>query len=257
VCRYLLLALAVALVLLMVVAAVVVQEYGWPGFLLFLVALAVLAYVARRTFPQLLAYMLTRPLRQMGAGLRGARLVVHSVVPCDPPPSEEWDVDEEMSDDDRPRIADRDRVEEPDADDGIGDDEDDSGPTGPLDWYRIEFTVVPPDGGSSEGRMVQRRGWAPPMITAVGPRPNLGTANPFRGWPPANQFPGNVQHTDIEIWTGSAYEPPPDEAFGEQRLRLRIGVTRDVRTVTITYVHFTDLGEVRLPRIDVSPGPSS
>jgi hypothetical protein len=63
-----------------------------------------------------------------------------------------------------------------------------------------------------------------------------------------------VQHSDIEIWTEDGYQPPAEEVFGEHRLRLRVGVGRDVRAITLTYVHFTNLGEVNLPRIDVTPG---
>jgi hypothetical protein len=260
-CKWILIAIVVAFVLLMAGAALVVQEYGWPGFLAFLVGLVVLAYVLRLGLPRLFMYLVTRPMRQMGAALRGARIVVHSVTPCDPPPAEEWEEDPSDDSDDEDhggrRLTDRrDRDDEEDEDETDEDDEDEDA-TGPLDWYQIELTVVPPDAGSSEGRMVTRPGWTPHLVGAVGPRPPGRPANPFRGWPPADQFPGGVQQHGVEVWTGTDYDDPDDQVYGEQRLRLRVGVTRDVRTVTITYAHFTAIGEVRLPRIDVSPGRGS
>ncbi|MBO0698706.1 MAG: hypothetical protein J2P46_09950 [Zavarzinella sp.] len=253
-CRIVLIIVLVFLILLMAGAALVVQEYGWPGFLAFLAVLVVVAFVLRKGLPFLFGHLLTRPLRQMGAALRGARIVVHSVSPCEPP-RDEWDEDSDDQDDtasDGRRIADRpDRDDEDEDEPDDGEDEDDESPVGPLAWYQIELTVVPPDAGSSEGRMVTRQAWTPPLVGAVGPRPPLRGSNPFRGWPPAEQFPGSVQSVGTEVWTGSAYEPPGESVFGEQRLRLTVGVTRDVRAVTITYAHFTDIGEVPLPRIDL------
>jgi hypothetical protein len=43
------------------------------------------------------------------------------------------------------------------------------------------------------------------------------------------------------------------DVVGEQRLCLRVGVAREVTAVTITYAHFTELGQVPIPRIDVRP----
>jgi hypothetical protein len=248
-CKYILLGLLVLLVTLMVGSALVVQEYGWKGFLVLLAALAVLGYVARKLLPRLFLHLLTRPLRAMGAALRGSRVVVHSVTPCDPPPPEEYD-------DDDPEALEDDAESD---DDGTGDDEvketdEDEEPTGPFDWYLIEFTVVPPGEGSSEGRIVTRQAWTPQMIGAVGPRPPLDRMNPFRGWPPPGQFSADVRNTEPDVWTGSDYEPPGEAVYGEQRLRMRVGVTRAVRAITIVYAQFTDLGVVPLPIIDVSPG---
>jgi len=259
-CKYVLLALVVFLVLLMAGAALVVQEYGWPGFLVFLASLVVVAFVLRTGLPVVFGHLLTRPLRQMGAALRGARIVVHSVAPCEPPPREVWDDGGTDEDDDGDgsdlhgrRTADRHENEDQGQIEDEGEDDDEEAPAGSLDWYQIELTVVPPDAGSSEGRMITRQGWTPHLIGAVGPRPPMRSANPFRGWPAAAQFPGSVESAGTELWTGSEYETPENQVFGEQRLRLRVGVTRDVRAVTITYAHFTDIGEVPLPRIDLPP----
>src|SRR5215210_5251522 len=71
-CKWILIAILVAFVVLMAGAALVVQEYGWPGFLAFLVGLVVLGYVLRLGLPRVFVYFLTRPMRQMGAALRGA-----------------------------------------------------------------------------------------------------------------------------------------------------------------------------------------
>ena len=249
-CKYIALLLLVLLVALMVVAAVVVQEYGWVGFLVLLGVLVLIGYVVRKGTRPLLMYLVSRPLRQWGAALRGGRIVVHSVEPCDPPPPEEYD----------PR-DDPEAIEPEGEWDQIEDDEDEEPveeepeePAGPFDGYQIEFTVVPPSDGSSEGRIMTRRGWSPQLIGAVGPRPALGSTGPFRGWPPPDQFPDTVQGQGAEVWTGTGYADPAEQVFGEQRLRLRIGVTRAVRAVTIVYAQFTELGVVALPRIDVTPG---
>jgi hypothetical protein len=259
-CKYVLIALVVVVVLLMATGALVVQLYGWPGFLVFCGALVLFGYVARKILPRLLFGLMTRSLRQMGAALRGARIAVHSVTPSEAPPPEydsEFDprYDSGSDDGERPAITDRpatDRSSDED-DDGIEDAEVEV--AGPLDWYWIELTVVPPDAGSSEGRIVHRRAWSPQLIGAVGPRPPLRFANAFASWSPLEQFPGSVQHVTTEVWTGTGYETPEEQqVYGELRLRLRVGVTRDVRAVTVTYAQFTDIGEVPLPRIDVSPG---
>jgi hypothetical protein len=258
-CKYVLLALALLLVLLMAGAALVVQEYGWPGFLALLAGLVVLAFALRFAFPWALRRMVAWPLRRMGRPLRGARIVVHAVTPSEAPPREEWagDGSDDYDDGEDPNFGGR-AIGDWDEDDADGDeedagDEDEETPAGPLDWYQIELTVVPPGGGSIEGRMVTRHAWNPYLIGAVGPRPALGSSNPFRGWPPPAQLPDSVHGHEAELWTGSEYGPLESHVFGEQRLRLRVGVTRDVRAVTITYAHFTDIGEVQLPRIDLTP----
>src|SRR5262245_16397372 len=177
-CKYVLLVLLLLLVALMAVAAVVVQEYGWVGFLVLLGALVLFGYAVRKLAPRLFMYLAMRPLRQMGAALRGARIIVHSVTPCDPPPREEYDPD---SCDDAEAIEDDfDAGDESDGE-GVGNEEEQQ--AAPFDWYLIELTVVPPGEASSEGRIVTRRAWAPQMIGAVGPREPLTRMNPFRGWP--------------------------------------------------------------------------
>jgi hypothetical protein len=260
-CKYVLIIVLVVLVLLMAGAALVVQEYGWPGFLGLLTGLIVLAFVLRKGLPPVFMYLITRPMRQMGAALRGARIVVHSVNPCEPPPREGWEEDgTEDRDDDGRRITDgrnRDNETEDEDDEDDEPDDEDCAPAGPVDWYQIELTVVPPDAGPSEGRIVTRRGWTVQLIGAVGDRPPMRSSNPFRGWPPPDQFPWSVEHAPAEVWNGSEYEDPAGPMYGEQRLRLRVGVTRDVRAVTITYAHFTDIGEVPLPRMDVSANGDS
>jgi hypothetical protein len=116
--------------------------------------------------------------------------------------------------------------------------------------------VTPPDTGSKEGGIVNRKAWVPQFIGAAGPRPELRRSNPFRGWPPPDQFTDNVHHTAAQVWDGAEFAHSEREIFGEHRLRLRVGVTREVRTVTITYAQYTDIGEVQIPRIDVLPDQS-
>jgi hypothetical protein len=239
-CKYILLILILVLIALMAVAAVVVQQYGWVGFLILLGVLAILGFVVRKGMRPLLMYVISRPLRQWGAALRGGRIIVHSIEPCDPPREEEYDVRDD------PEAIDGKTADYEDSDDQ------DEEPTGPFDWYQVEFTVVPPGGESSEGRIVTRRGWSPQLIGAVGPRSRLGTTSPFRGWPPPDQFPGEVQSLPTQVWTGAEYEEAIEQVFGEHRLRMRVGVTRAVRSVTITYTQFTDLGVIDLPRIEPS-----
>jgi hypothetical protein len=247
-CKYILLILLLVLVALMAVAAVVVQEYGWVGFLVLLGVLVLLGFVVRKTTRPLLMHLITRPLRRWGAALRGARVVVHSVEPCDAPPPEEYDTR-----DDPEALEPEGEWDQVEDDEEAPTEDEAEEPAGPFDWYQVEFTVVPPGDGSSEGRIVTRHGWSPQLIGAVGPRPRLGSTSPFRGWPPPDQFPDTVQSLSAEVWTGAGYEDPTEVVFGEQRLRMRVGVTRTVRSVTITYAQFTDLGEVPLPRLDLPP----
>src|SRR5262245_45866277 len=91
-CRIVLIVILVVLILLMVGAAIVVQAYGWTGFLVFIGSLVLLGYVIRKAIPHLFMYMLRRPLKQMGAPLRGGTIVVHSVTACEPPTPEEYDL---------------------------------------------------------------------------------------------------------------------------------------------------------------------
>jgi hypothetical protein len=257
-CRYVLLALGAILLALMVAAALVVQEYGWQGFLVMIAGFVVVGYIARKAMRPLFMYMITRPLRNMGAALRGARILVHSIAPCEPPSPEDYDPGVDADDcgyDGEQAIEDWRNDEEPDADDdGFRSDR---WVPPRLDWYHVEFTVIPPDAGSSEGRIVHRRAWNPQLIGAVGPRPELERSNPFHGWPPMNQFTEFVHNTGADVWDGTEFAASEREIFGEQRLRMRIGVGREIQTVTITYAHYTDIGEVRIPRIDVSPEPTS
>lgn len=248
-CKYILLILILVLIALMAVAAVVVQAYGWVGFLVYLGILVLLGYAIRKGMRPLLMYMISRPLRRWGAALRGGRIVVHSVEPCQPPAAAEYDPR-----DDPETIGDESEGEWDEAadNDDVEHGENDGEPAGPFDWYQVEFTVVPPGGESSEGRILTRRGWTPQLIGAVGPRPRLGTTSPFRGWPPPDQFPETFVSLPAQVWTGGEYADPSETVFGEQRLRMRVGVTRAVRSVTIAYAQFTDLGVIDLHRIDSS-----
>ena len=248
-CKYVLLGLLLLLVVLMVVAVLVVQEYGWVGFLVFLGALAVLGFLAMKAMPRLFMYMLMRPLKKMGKVLHGARLSVHSVIPSEPPDDEDDEDDREdwqaiEDDDDRYR----------DSDDEAEDDRDFQEQFGPFDWYEIEFTITPAGDPSSEGRIVHRPSWSPAFISAVGRKPPLAQANPFRGWPPPDTFSDTVQNAPAEVWTDTDWDAEVNQVYGQQRMRMRVGVTRTVREVTIVYAQFTELGVVRLPIVDVRFG---
>ena len=64
-----------------------------------------------------------------------------------------------------------------------------------------------------------------------------------------------VQMADIETWSGTAFEPDAEaEIFGAGRLRARVGIGRKIGTVLLMYAHFTEVGEIRIPRIDATPG---
>ncbi|HKA08160.1 MAG TPA: hypothetical protein VKD71_12955 [Gemmataceae bacterium] len=255
-CRIVLIIIVVVLVLLMIGAALVVQAYGWTGFLVFLAGLVVLGYVIRKAMPHLFMYMLTRPLKQMGAPLRGATIIVHSVTACEPPPPEEYDPGYDCTADEHGNEAIEDADDGEDESDDVEEDEADEIPPESLNWYWIEFTVTPPDAGSKEGGIVNRKAWVPQFVGACGPRPELRRSNPFRGWPPPDQFTDNVHHTAAQVWDGAEFASSEREVFGEHRIRLRIGVTREIRTVTITYTPYTDIGVVQIPRIDVFPDQS-
>jgi hypothetical protein len=247
-CKYILIGLIVALIVLMVVSAVVVQEYGWTGFLILLGALVLLAFVARFAIPPFFRYLMMIPMRQMGAPLRGARIVVHSVTPCDPPPPDEYisgihDDDDEH--DSEPAIE--------DDDEEFDDSEVVEQPAAALGWFRIDFTVMPTGSGPIAGRIVNRRAWSPALIGAAVSRPYSGRSILLRGWPPAAFDYTQVQNTMAEPFDGETTEDDPEQVFGERRLQMRVGVAPSVSAVTITYAHFTDLGVVPIPRIDVRP----
>jgi hypothetical protein len=249
-CKYVLIGLTVFLVLLMVIAAVVVQEYGWTGFLIMLGVMVVLGYAARRLLPRLFGYLLMRPLRRMGEALRGATIVVHSVTPCEPPAPDDY------SEDDNPEYIGDDEDDDgfvDDSDDYMDDDADSAEP-GPFQWYRVEFTVTPPDGGSCEGRFVTRHAWSPALIGATFGHPGSSRFNPYRGWPPPESFNDSmVQSAEVEIWDGADYVTPSESVFGEQRLRMRVGVTKSVSEATVTYTHLTEIGTIQFPRVDITP----
>src|SRR5262249_24058726 len=137
-CKYVLIALVVVVVLLMATGALVVQLYGWPGFLVFCATLVLLGYMVRKILPRVLFGLMTRSLRQMGTALHGAHIVVHAVRPSEPPPPEydpEYDsrADSDSDDWERPAITDHPAADHrPDEDDeGIEDAEVEV--AGPLD----------------------------------------------------------------------------------------------------------------------------
>ena len=235
----------------MVVAAIVVQEYGWTGFLVMLAAMTVLAWLAKRFLPRLFGYLLTRPLRQMGVVMQGATIVVHSVTPAEPPPPTEFDNEEQ------PAFGDQQETDD-DSGEWNMEEHDQPTPVGPLDWYFVEFTVTPRDAGMSEGRIVNRRGWSPAMISATATSPNSRLLNPFRGWPREDFVDLNtVQPGVVDIWDGANYVTPIEMIFGEQRLRMHVGVARRVQVVTLIYAQYTEIGEITIPRIDVRPESQS
>src|SRR5262245_8332532 len=180
-CRIGLIIIVVVLVLLMIGAALVVQAYGWTGFLVLLGGLVVLGYVIRKAAPHLFMYMLTRPLKQMGAPLRGATIVVNSVTACEPPTPEEYEPGYDLSDDEHGDEAIEDADDERDESDDDYDAEGEADEIQPesLDWYWVDFTVTPPDSGSKEGGIVNRKAWVPQFVGATGPRPELRRSNPF------------------------------------------------------------------------------
>jgi hypothetical protein len=246
-CKYILIGLVVALVVLMVVSAVVVQEYGWTGFLILIAALLALAVATRWMLPRLFGHLLTRPFRQMGAALQGARIVVHSVTPCDPPPQEEYEPSDDDIDGEDPNFGGA--IED---DNEFEEETEDEVRAVPLDWYLIEFSVVPRDAGPSAGRVVNRQAWSPGFISAVGPRAQRPSANPFRGWPSPDILDDSlVQCASTEFIDDDGVVAERHQVFGEGRLRMHIGVAQSISTVTITYAHFTDIGIVPIPRIDV------
>lgn len=247
-CKYILIGFVVALLVLMVVSAVVVQEYGWTGFLILLAALAALAVAVRWMLPRLFRHLLTRPFRRMGAALHGARIVVHSVTPCDPPPpeseasSDDWDGEDPNF---GGAVEDEDQIDE---------DVEGEEPAVPLDWYMIEFSVIPRDAGPSAGRVVHRHAWSPSSISAIAPRTHPPSANPFRGWPsPETLDNSNVQCASTEFIEEDGVAVERHQVFGEGRLRMQVGVASEILAITITYAHFTDIGIVPIPRIDIRP----
>src|SRR3954447_18611720 len=70
---------------LMVLAAFVVQTFGWLGFFAVLGGAAVGGYVLARYLPRFLMAGLTAPLRRMGQILDGATVKVNAFVPAETP----------------------------------------------------------------------------------------------------------------------------------------------------------------------------
>jgi hypothetical protein len=258
-CRYVLIAVIVGLIVLMAVAALVVSLYGWTGFFALLLAFAFLGVVFRiaapRLIPKLLMGTITRPMRQMGKVLRGATLTVHSVTPAEPPVNDD---DEDEDEDERQRLRyshrdDADHYEEDDYDD----DADAGSNPADLDWYWIDFTVAPRDAESSEGRMVHRTAWNPGMLSfqlTKEDRPPQPVGMPAYFDQLAS---AEVLMNELEPWDGTEVEEPIDDMFGPARLRARVGVGRKIGTVLLVYAHFTEVGEIRIPRIDATPGRES
>lgn len=243
-CKYVLIALLVVLIILMMVAAVVVQEYGWTGFLIMLGVLVVLAYIAKKSLPRLFRYLLTRPMRQMGAALRGARIVVHSISVTDAPE------DDDFEDQYGEHAALLDHLNDPD-------DEDEEQPPIHYDWYHVEFTVFPPGPDSIEGAIRNRNGWSPDYIGARYIRVGKQDGSAAHGWPVgmADDLDA-VQTAGVETWDGVEYVAPSETVFGDQRLRLHLGFSPGVNEATIVYAGFTEIGKVQLPRINNAPESS-
>lgn len=214
-CRALLLVVVIVLVLLMVVAAVVVQQHGWVGFLVYIGALVVLAWALKSVIPRVLGHLIMRPMRAMGRALRGATLVVHSVTPSEAP--------QEVA------------LTEPDPDD---EDTEDGPPNPALQWYVVEFTIKPP--GSIEAIPANREAWMPSMlsVSAVGDDAE-GDESDFE--------PATLADDDPD-------DEPPEQLFGEQRLRMLVGVAPRVDRVQLVYAGFTPVGEISFPRINLRPG---
>jgi hypothetical protein len=106
--------------------------------------------------------------------------------------------------------------------------------------------------------MVTRHAWSPELIGATFGHPGQRAFNVIRNWQPSETHDDSfVQNADVEIWDGSDYVAPTEGVFGEQRLRMRVGVTKSVSEATVTYTHFTEIGTIRFPRIDVSPEQGS
>ena len=245
-CKYVLIALIVFLIVLMVVAAVVVQEYGWTGFLIMLGVLLVLAFIAKKLLPRLFRYLLMRPFRQMGAAMQGARIVVHSIAPASAPEDEEFDdPDEEQQ-----------AIED---DENDQDEDENQQPPVRFDWYHVEFTVIPPGPESIEGVMRHRNGWSPDYISAHYVPLGKQLENPMGGWSTniATMDLDLVLNGDVEIWDGVEYVSPSETVFGDQRLRFHVGVAAQVNEVRIVYATLTEIGKVQLPRINIAPDSTS
>ena len=250
-CRWLFVIVIVAILAITATGVIVVDYFGWRGFLVFAVCLCIGLWLLKRSLPRILMTLfsraMTRPLREMGAVLRGYRVTVHSVLSCDTP------VDFENDDDDAESIEDDDR-----GDDQHDDaDEDDSEVTEQLperlEWYRIDFTLSPPDGEPKVGRIVVRPPWSVSMLGFSRPK---GERPPLPMGLSDLRLAADVFDSTFQIWDGAEFVEIDDEVHGEHRLCARVGVGPDVRTIVLIYAHLTEIGEIQLPRIDVTPGPS-
>lgn len=99
----------------------------------------------------------------------------------------------------------------------------------------------------------------PDMIGARFIRPGKRTEDPSAFWPAngATMDFDRVQHGGVKIWDGIEYVEPSESVFGEQRLRLSVGIDSEVNEATIVYANFTEIGKVRFPRMNITPESTS
>ena len=102
--------------------------------------------------------------------------------------------------------------------------------------------------------MLQRTAWNPSLLSF---HPAKEHRPPRPAGMPAffDQFGSpEVQTDDLTPWDGSREEEMSTEVFGESRFRARVGIGRKIGTLLLMYAHFTEVGEIRIPRIDATPG---
>ena len=201
-------------------------------------------------------YFLTRPLRRAGAALRGSRIVVHAIIPCEPPSPEDYDPGMEPDD---PDDQDYQAIEDDRTYEEHDEIDEEEMVTNAAGAPRLVPGRVHVD-SAGRGRIDRRSDGRPSAVVELvydrarrAHGPKLSGPTRFVVGPRWTSSPGASQNTPVEVWDGDEYAVPDAAVFGEQRLRMRIGVTRDIRTVTLTYAQFTDIGQIQIPRIDVFP----
>lgn len=277
-CKYILIAVLIVVVVLMALAAFVVEWFGWKGFLVYIGVLVLTLFAARRMIPWLMMRLMMRPMRMAARVLRGATITVHSVVPTSAPESVTEDDDDDYEEGPTIRsggaIRDR-RRDDADNDDDMDDDEDDEGeeddeaPYSPadMDWYLVDFTLTPGGENSPEGRVLHRKSWDLNLVSFHQPdvKPDVEMDEMPEILSAFANF-ANFVPVEWEVWVNNAFVSPwnnlneDDEMageaasyFGEERLRARVGVAKTARRLNVMYAHQLKLGEVQLPRIDVKP----
>ncbi len=214
---------------LMALAAFVVQAFGWIGLLAVLGSAAVGGYVFARFLPRFLMAAFTAPLRRMGQVLAGATVKVNAFLTAEPPAQFEnlWNEEGELPFEQNPYGANfRDRYQ----------------------WYTLDVTITPASSMQGEPETLTGKKWQPDALLVV-PADEAGSSGPnFLGGLPHLATQGMCLVAEKLIWDGLEFVAHDgEEVWGIQRLRLHLGIPKDVTRIAFVYQMFVRFGDIPVP----------